>query len=186
MIPKFIFIIILLISSIWVTTQEVSAVNQSIEQTRGMPIIVNQKNKAPAIVPAVNITYQEGHTGFKLSWDVLDETRGEYAIILNEDVIQQEGWKNNTTIELNVDGYPIGEYIFMIRVKDDGGLSRSSYASVTVVSSPTTTSTTSKSETWIDKYLGDVITRIIAAVVSGIILILVRRRIGKTKSSETK
>jgi len=88
---------------------------------------------SPIIYGPDDITYSEGDTGYYIAWENQDDYRSWYEV-LKDSVQIREGQLDYMTcwVEINVDGLPVGEYVYIITVWDGYGNSAMDTVIITV------------------------------------------------------
>lgn len=72
----------------------------------------------PTIVPPEDVEYEYGSIGNTLTWVISDEYPNNYEIFIDGVSFESEVWKSGVPITLNVDGFAVGTYEFMISCYD--------------------------------------------------------------------
>jgi plastocyanin domain-containing protein len=85
----------------------------------------------PTIDHPNDITYEEGETGYSITWHVSDPNPYMYNITRNDTLVISGVW-DGRDITINVDGLAVGTYIFTCNVNDTLGNSASDSVTVTV------------------------------------------------------
>ncbi|MFQ5833185.1 MAG: hypothetical protein ACE5H4_10815 [Candidatus Thorarchaeota archaeon] len=137
----------------------------------------------PAITHPQDITYDEGATGYEISWSASDLNPAGYILEIDGAEVGRGLWNSSSEIvTLSVDGFALGDHECTIYFIEASGLNSSDTVIVSVNgdSTTTTTTTTSTDTTTPPPGLPDTLTLI--AVVGGVgvllivIVILARRR----------
>ena len=97
----------------------------------------------PSIDHPADINYQEGDTGYSITWTVDDLNPQSYSISRNSTEIESGSWTNTMdTISISVDGLAPGTHIYELLIIDAFGNNASDSVSVVVSELITTTTTT--------------------------------------------
>lgn len=88
---------------------------------------------SPSIDHPLNITYEEGITGYFITWNPSDAHPFSYNITRNGYILIDEPW-NGSSLTVSVDGLTVGTYIYICTVYDISGNSASNAVFVTVTS----------------------------------------------------
>ena len=100
-------------------------------------VTVTVSYQVPTINHPTDISYSEGRTGHKITWNPTDNNPSNYTITQNGTQVDGGTWISGSSISINVDGLSPGVYSYQITVNDLDGLSASDTVIVTVLTYPT-------------------------------------------------
>ena len=70
----------------------------------------------------LNVTYQQGDTGYNLSWTVIDDIGpANYSLYIDNVFSTANSWQNSTKVTINIDGLSAGVHKFVIYFNDTTG-----------------------------------------------------------------
>ena len=107
----------------------------------------------PLITSPADVTYVVGSTENIISWYIADSNPKNYSILMNYQSIPLElsnEWTQNMTVDMNVDGLPIGIHLYTIIVEDTWGNQNEDSVVVTVLESTNVVTFTLSTTTLID------------------------------------
>lgn len=81
-------------------------------------IVTVEDTAVPIVDSPADITYEEGTTGHRISWNVIDNNPGSYVIYKDSVEINSGSWTSGVPIDINVDGLAVGTYNYTISVTD--------------------------------------------------------------------
>ncbi|UZE93248.1 MAG: right-handed parallel beta-helix repeat-containing protein [Candidatus Nealsonbacteria bacterium] len=87
---------------------------------------------SPVLTSPDDVTYEEGATGYNISWIATDLNPGTYKIYKNGSEIESGTWESGMAVTINVDGLAVGSYNYTIVVTDAFGNMVSDIVWVTV------------------------------------------------------
>ena len=76
-------------------------------------------NQNPVVSSPADVNYNEGNTGYSITWSVSDLHPGVYEVYRGASLISSGTW--NTSVYINVDGLSAGSYTYTIYVYDSSG-----------------------------------------------------------------
>jgi len=83
------------------------------------PFSVYDDDKTPPIISSPeDIEYEFGSTGNTLVWVVSDEYPNTYEIFMDGESFESGAWESGVSITINIDGFAVGTYEFMIKCDD--------------------------------------------------------------------
>ncbi len=99
--------------------------------------VFNFANSPPLLTSPSDLSYQVGQTGKSISWIVTDTSVGttSYTIYKNSSSVRSGSWNSGASIQIDVDGLPVGTYNYTLEVQDGLGGITSDEVHVTVNSS---------------------------------------------------
>ena len=89
----------------------------------------------PYLVDLVDITYEEGTIGHKISWIATDADPNTYTLHKDGLIVDTGSWLSDSPITINVDGLPVGSYNYTLVVADLSGNFAKDTVIVTVITS---------------------------------------------------
>ena len=89
--------------------------------------------RAPVIDPSDDISYEEGYTGYEVTWDVEENNPLWYNLTLDGTTIMNGTWRGEN-ITVNVDGLDVGTHLYNMTFRDFFGFT--SFAIIDVIVTP--------------------------------------------------
>ena len=89
--------------------------------------------RAPVIDPSDDISYEEGYTGYEVTWDVEENNPLCYNLTLDGTTIMNGTWRGEN-ITVNVDGLDVGTHLYNMTFRDFFGFT--SFAIIDVIVTP--------------------------------------------------
>ena len=86
--------------------------------------------RAPVIDPSDDISYEEGYTGYEVTWDVEENNPLWYNLTLDGTTIMNGTWRGEN-ITVNVDGLDVGTHLYNMTFRDFFGFT--SFAIIDVI-----------------------------------------------------
>ena len=80
-------------------------------------VTVYKDIRAPIIEPADDLTYEEGYTGYNISWGIEESNPLWYNLTRNGEVLQNGTWRGEN-FTIFVDGLAVGDYEYNMTLSD--------------------------------------------------------------------
>ena len=88
--------------------------------------------RAPVIVPTDDLVYEEGYTGYNITWDAEENNPLWYNLTLNGDIIMNGTWRGEN-FTINVDELDIGTHSYNMTLRDFFGFTSFAIIQVQVI-----------------------------------------------------
>ncbi len=85
--------------------------------TDSVNVTVYMDIRAPVIEPADDLTYEEGYTGYNITWGVEESNPLWYNLTRNGEVLQNGTWRGDN-FTIFVDGLAVGDYAYNMTLSD--------------------------------------------------------------------
>lgn len=143
--------------------------------------IIVVDNTAPSIDSPADIEFEEGETGYLISWNPSDARPNSFEVLVNGTILFSGSWNSSSElINVSLDGVAAGIYNYTCVVYDDGGnwssdtvlvaVNEVTTTTTTTTSTTTTTTSTSPPPGGVDPLLALAIVGVVAAV--GVLLVV--------------
>jgi len=94
--------------------------------------VIEVDTTPPTINSPDDITYEEGETGYSITWIANDDNPNKYTITKNDTVVDSGDWESGEGITIDFNGLEVGIYTYVCTVNDTNGNSVSDEVTVTV------------------------------------------------------
>ena len=95
-------------------------------------VFVTVTNSPPTIDSPADQSFQEGSTGYTISWNPVDTNPNSYTLFRNSSLIGYGTWASSAPITVSLNGLTAGTYNFTIQIFDSEGLAVSDTVWITV------------------------------------------------------